>query len=354
LQLTEQQVSRLNGQRATAAFQEAFVQAIADGFVDDAEYAHLENIARAINSSTPQMCRTFLLQESEGVLRTLFSTITSDQRIVADEWQRFLLTAARLGVAQDELMRLVQPQAMLLLEHTLADAKADEQLSPHEEQTLLWMLQTFAPTQNVTSYVYTQLQELKIFTDIAAGRLPSLTGPVGIEAKAGEIVHYVENALYESTKFLKSGPRADRHPGRAIITDTRLVFSSASKSVSVSLRNILECNLGAGCIELRTTSKGGGIYYFQVNPRLAHAVLRAAVGRANQTIVSSEADRSRYIPRDVRQRVWQRYGGRCVECQSEQYLEFDHIIPVARGGNNAENNVQLLCRNCNLKKSDHI
>jgi 5-methylcytosine-specific restriction endonuclease McrA len=35
-------------------------------------------------------------------------------------------------------------------------------------------------------------------------------------------------------------------------------------------------------------------------------------------------------------------------------LEFDHIIPVAKGGSNAETNVQLLCRRCNGKKSDMI
>ncbi|MFN9970152.1 MAG: HNH endonuclease, partial [Phycisphaerae bacterium] len=59
-------------------------------------------------------------------------------------------------------------------------------------------------------------------------------------------------------------------------------------------------------------------------------------------------------PRDVRQRVWTRYGGRCAECNANDYLEYDHIIPVSKGGSNNDANVQLLCRRCNLKKSDHI
>jgi 5-methylcytosine-specific restriction endonuclease McrA len=52
--------------------------------------------------------------------------------------------------------------------------------------------------------------------------------------------------------------------------------------------------------------------------------------------------------------VWQRYGGQCAECSATDYLEFDHIIPHAKGGGNGDNNIQLLCRKCNLKKSDHI
>jgi len=76
---------------------------------------------------------------------------------------------------------------------------------------------------------------------------------------------------------------------------------------------------------------------------------------ANQTKVASTTDaQSRHIPRDVRQRVWQRDGGRCVECGASDYLEFDYIIPFGKGGSNSDANIQLLCRRCNLKKSDHI
>lgn len=63
---------------------------------------------------------------------------------------------------------------------------------------------------------------------------------------------------------------------------------------------------------------------------------------------------SRYIPVEVRRQVWARDGGRCVECGSDQYLEFDHIIPHSKGGANTVGNVQLLCRTCNLAKGDRI
>jgi hypothetical protein len=60
------------------------------------------------------------------------------------------------------------------------------------------------------------------------------------------------------------------------------------------------------------------------------------------------------IPEDVRMYVWRRDNGRCVKCNSDENLEFDHIIPLSKGGSNTERNIQLLCSECNKKKSNVI
>ena len=60
------------------------------------------------------------------------------------------------------------------------------------------------------------------------------------------------------------------------------------------------------------------------------------------------------IPRTVQREVWQRDGGRCVECSSKEKLCFDHIVPFSRGGSNAVRNLQLLCEKCNLSKGNRI
>lgn len=59
---------------------------------------------------------------------------------------------------------------------------------------------------------------------------------------------------------------------------------------------------------------------------------------------------SRYIPASVKIAVWRRDGGKCVECGSKEKLEYDHIIPLSKGGSNTERNIQLLCEKCNRKK----
>lgn len=60
------------------------------------------------------------------------------------------------------------------------------------------------------------------------------------------------------------------------------------------------------------------------------------------------------IPRAVQREVWQRDGGRCVECETKERLCFDHIVPFSRGGSNTVRNIQLLCERCNLSKGNRI
>jgi hypothetical protein len=60
------------------------------------------------------------------------------------------------------------------------------------------------------------------------------------------------------------------------------------------------------------------------------------------------------IPEDVRHAVWRRDSGRCVECGSNERLEFDHIIPHSLGGSDTERNLQLLCERCNRGKAARI
>ena len=67
-----------------------------------------------------------------------------------------------------------------------------------------------------------------------------------------------------------------------------------------------------------------------------------------------EDERIRHIPEDVKELVWRRDGGKCIECGNKERLEFDHIIPFSKGGSNTARNIQLLCERCNRSKKDKI
>lgn len=60
------------------------------------------------------------------------------------------------------------------------------------------------------------------------------------------------------------------------------------------------------------------------------------------------------IPEEVRIAVWRRDQGRCARCGSRENLEYDHIVPVSKGGSNTARNIELLCQNCNRAKGNRI
>jgi len=60
------------------------------------------------------------------------------------------------------------------------------------------------------------------------------------------------------------------------------------------------------------------------------------------------------IPKSVQREVWRRDQGKCVECGSQYKLEYDHILPFSKGGNNTDRNIQLLCETCNRRKHNNI
>jgi hypothetical protein len=73
---------------------------------------------------------------------------------------------------------------------------------------------------------------------------------------------------------------------------------------------------------------------------------------------SSELRRKgRYIPFKTKIRVVRRDNYTCQHCGKhlqDDEVEFDHIIPIARGGSSEEHNIRLTCFPCNRDKSDSI
>ena len=60
--------------------------------------------------------------------------------------------------------------------------------------------------------------------------------------------------------------------------------------------------------------------------------------------------KSRHVPKTVRAAVMERDGHICVQCGDIENLEIDHIVPISKGGDGTEENLQVLCRSCNRRK----
>jgi 5-methylcytosine-specific restriction endonuclease McrA len=73
----------------------------------------------------------------------------------------------------------------------------------------------------------------------------------------------------------------------------------------------------------------------------AHAAMAAnGAGTARREVIS----------RQVRLAVFERDGGRCVECGSGFDIQYDHVIPFSMGGASTVENLQILCADCNRRK----
>ena len=60
---------------------------------------------------------------------------------------------------------------------------------------------------------------------------------------------------------------------------------------------------------------------------------------------------------DQWQRLCKYYGNRCVKCGKPgdyRSLEIDHVIPVSKGGTNYIENIQPLCKKCNIEKGNQV
>ena len=65
----------------------------------------------------------------------------------------------------------------------------------------------------------------------------------------------------------------------------------------------------------------------------------------------------RYIPFSVKVRVVRRDNYTCQICGkhlNDAEVEFDHIIPLSKGGSSEEHNIRLTCFDCNREKSDKV
>jgi len=58
------------------------------------------------------------------------------------------------------------------------------------------------------------------------------------------------------------------------------------------------------------------------------------------------------ISKVLREQILKKYGFKCKKCGISENLQIDHIKPYSKGGTNSFNNLQVLCKHCNITKKD--
>ncbi|MCC7335384.1 MAG: HNH endonuclease [Pirellulaceae bacterium] len=349
------EATRLHHGYASKLFGSILKRSLEDGILEAHELEPLNQIAGSCDQSLAEFVNSAFDSEALILLGAAFEDEIATGHIVSAKWEHLQESAKILGISGARLRDAIAPLASSFAEHVLADAKSDGRLDPDEESYLKWLLDEFQLSPQTRQYVAREIAVLREVEQVRTGKLPSVSAPPEVVTKPGEIIHLAIAATMSYQKRLKGGDRLEQFAGILLVTDNRLLFHSTEKAASFSYRSLVAFSAFTNAVRLSVNARPEVTFYYRNSYELAAPIVATAIGLHNQTLTKKNTDGpTRHISRDVRQRVWTAYSGQCADCGARDYLEFDHIIPVAKGGSNEEINVQLLCRRCNLSKSDKI
>jgi len=329
--------------------------ALADGMLTDQEksdfYLLQTKLAIPSDLAKPLLEKLTRLKEIEFLqnFRRHFLKYCQDGVLTDLEWKRLKEVVQQHRLNMENALAFVRGDALSFLERTLSLAFADGILTDQEESDFYQLQTKLAITDSLAKPLLERLAYLKKVTSIRQGHLPVIRSSVVLESE--EICHIETSATY-----WKVGAKSiNSIAGRLIVTNKQLHFVSPKGGWRIKISSIMRVEELPGKINLELSVKSGNGNYSVPDPLLVSAMIDSLVRTHKRQMLIPQTERaSRLIPHNVRLAVWHRDQGKCVQCGNKEYLEYDHIIPHSKGGASTTNNVQLLCRKCNLAKGDHI
>jgi stress response protein SCP2 len=281
--------------------------------------------------------------------RVRFQAACADGIIELREWVDLQATVNREGLDAHLALAFVRPEAVGLLERTVAGARASGEVTPEDADAFDRLAKLLEIPGSLLAQVRLEMEELKAATRIRQGHLPIIQS--GLILESGEIAH-----LETPATFRQVMARSVREiPGRLTLTSKGLHFTSPGGGWQVQYGKVLRIDEQPQGVLLELGVKKGSGFYQLANPLMTAATLDALVRLHKRLMLIPQTEKaSRHIPQSVKNQVWQNDRGICRECGGNQHLEYDHVIPYSKGGASTVGNLQLLCRTCNGKKGDRI
>jgi HNH endonuclease len=281
--------------------------------------------------------------------RVAFVNFCSDGKLTPEKWKALLTAAAHDQLNIQEALVFIREDALNLLNRILTFADSDGYIKEEDEQNIRYIGQTLAIPVADMQPILNRLDRLKYITNIRRGNLPQVMPSIRLDTD--EFCHIEIPATYHKV----NSKSVSYVQGRFVITNKKLRFLSPTGGTEISWNSVMRVQKYPNGIYLELSRKSGNGFYAVSDSLLTEAVIDTLARIAKRQLVGERSTGdSRRIPQEVRAAVWQRDQGKCVQCGAHDYLEFDHIIPYSKGGASTVNNVQLLCRRCNLQKSDRI
>ncbi|WP_040799492.1 TerD family protein [Nocardia higoensis] len=299
-------------------------------------------------------CENDVKQIMQGWRAQAWQVLTTTGPLGPD-WDALWVSLNFHQVHIDTGREALMPLAIGYLERVVTFAFADSQIEEHEldefERAVatLGAVTNLSPAQRHIDDLRRRMLRGRSLTQVRAGELPRVQS-TRVHLEADEFIYLETDAMH--VKYLASGPK--HTPGRIIASNKKLRFVGPGAGSELSWAKIVSVTSEYGNVVVAaTTARGGGTYQVH-DAEWAAAVLEGALRVAKRLVLAPGQRDTRSIPPHVRSEVYQRDGGKCCQCGAIHYLEFDHVIPLSRGGATSVNNLQILCRQCNLEKGARL
>lgn len=310
-----------------------------------------DRFLRRVRLDHHQLCPDCAQDLKDGLdrFRLRFQAACADGIMEQHEWQDLQETISLYHLDAQEALKYVRPDALYLLERTVALARADGLLTPEEDAEFNRLVGLLEVPEAMLGNLRGELEELRNASRLREGHLPTIQTSLILES--GEVAHLEIPATFRHVTSTK----VRDIPGHLVLTSKQMHFTSDEGGWNVQYSKVLRIREISGGVNIELgVRKGSGVYRTE-RPLTLAATLDALVRIYKRQLLMPQTERaSRSIPQPIKLAVWQRDQGKCVECGATEYLEYDHVIPHSKGGASSKGNLQLLCRRCNLVKSDRI
>ncbi|MEV0854675.1 TerD family protein [Nocardia fluminea] len=265
------------------------------------------------------------------------------------EWTEVWAALRFQRIDEERGRTLLREAGLTQVERMVAFAFADGEVFADELDAFEHVVSELALSGGIVDDLRRRMHRGRTLSRLRAGELPTVNTP-GLHLDPEERVHLDLPAVH--IRMLARGPRNTE--GRLIGSSKKLRFVGDGTGIELPWNRVVSVHPEHGTVVLAATSARGGATFGVADPDYVAAALEGALRVSKRLVLTPGQLDSRSIPQDVKAQVWQRDGGACVECGDGHYLEFDHIIPLSRGGATSVTNLQILCRACNRAKGARI
>lgn len=288
-----------------------------------------------------------ILLAKEREFQQLLVTALSDGELSSQEMQQLESFCQSNALDMQKLLQNSANDINNFLQYTLANIVSDGVVTDAETKLIDNLCSFLKPTPAMIQNIQQTIERINYIDKIKKGDVT----PIHV---SGLVVRNTEIVWLQQKNVTTISSKGERILGDVFVTNERVIYKS-NKPIETPLNTILSLESSGSFVYITAKTKKASCELISNDAEILEAYIDQALKRFHRQLdLKQSTKNSRHIPQTVRNAVWQRCGGQCVYCQSSSYLEFDHVIPVAKGGSNSETNVQLLCRACNLSKSDKI